>query len=137
MSPLDEAGELSTLQKWTQLVVETVIVVGFVLGFGSLGRHFPRTSDSWQTIRLVISVISGIGIMGALAIAGSRPTGSAPIEELTAQAVDEGGGKNVVNVILTDIRALDTLGEVVVLATVAVGILALARVRSTELEGSA
>ena len=36
---------------------------------------------------------------------------------------------NVVNVVLTDVRALDTLGEVVVLATVAIGILSLARVR--------
>ncbi len=120
----------------TQLVVETVIVVGFVLGFGSLAREFPRSSESWQTIRLVLSVISGIGIMSALAFAGSRPTGTAPIEALTDEAVDVGGGKNVVNVILTDIRALDTLGEVVVLATVAVGILALARVRADEVEAA-
>jgi multicomponent Na+:H+ antiporter subunit A len=33
----------------------------------------------------------------------------------------------VVNVVLTDIRALDTLGEIVVLLVVAVGILALTR----------
>ena len=37
-----------------------------------------------------------------------------------------GGGNNIVNVILTDMRALDTLGEVVVLAVVALGIAALA-----------
>ena len=38
-----------------------------------------------------------------------------------------GKGRNVVNVILTDVRALDTLGEILVLAAVAVGILALSR----------
>ena len=47
-----------------------------------------------------------------------------------AQAAEDGGGNNIVNVILTDVRGLDTLGEVVVLATVALGILALANLRS-------
>ena len=36
------------------------------------------------------------------------------------------GGNNLVNVILTDVRALDTVGEVAVLVVVAVGVLALA-----------
>jgi multicomponent Na+:H+ antiporter subunit A len=65
-------------------------------------------------------------------VAGAEPAGTAPVSELTRQAIDEGGGNNIVNVILTDIRALDTLGEVVVLAVVAVGILALANVRRLE-----
>ena len=52
-----------------------------------------------------------------------------------ARAADEGGGNNVVNVILTDTRALDTLGEVIVLMTVAVGILTLARKRRTSSSG--
>ena len=70
--------------------------------------------------------------MAALAAASANPTGQGPIDELREQAVEEGGGNNVVNVILTDMRALDTLGEVVVLATVALGILALANVRRSE-----
>ena len=64
----------------------------------------------------------------ALVAAGAQPAGRTPVDEMVAAAVDEGGGKNIVNVILTDLRALDTLGEVVVLATVATGVLALARV---------
>ncbi len=68
----------------------------------------------------------------ALAAAGANPVGQTPLAELAAASVDEGGGNNIVNVILTDIRALDTLGEVVVLATVAIGILALANVRPTQ-----
>ena len=88
--------------------------------------------SAWRTVRLVVSVGGGLVVMLALAAAGANPTGSAPIEGLTTAAVEEGGGKNVVNVVLTDIRALDTLGEVVVLAVVAVGILALANVRDTE-----
>jgi multicomponent Na+:H+ antiporter subunit A len=116
----------------TQLLVETVIVVGFVLGLGHLAQRFPPVEDTWKTVRIVVSVAGGLAVTMALAAAGANPAGRAPIEALTTGAVDEGGGKNVVNVILTDLRALDTFGEVVVLATVAIGILALAKGRSAE-----
>ena len=116
----------------TQLLVETVVVVGFVLGLGHLARRFPEVKDSWWSTRVIISTLGGVAVVAGLIASGAAPTGSAPIDDLVAGAVDEGGGKNVVNVILTDIRALDTLGEVVVLATVAVGILALASTRSNE-----
>ncbi len=112
----------------TQLVVETVIVVGFVVGLGALTARFPESTDSWRGIRLVLSLLGGAGVAIALASAGATPAGSPPIDALTNGAVDVGGGKNIVNVILTDLRALDTLGEVVVLATVTAGVLALARV---------
>lgn len=116
----------------TQLLVETIVVVGFVIGLGHLGRSFPPASSGWRTIRIALAVLGGLATTIALAASGSEPTGQAPIEALTDAAVDEGGGNNVVNVVLTDIRALDTLGEVIVLATVAVGVLALAKVRRGE-----
>jgi multicomponent Na+:H+ antiporter subunit A len=62
-----------------------------------------------------------------LAAAASRPSGTAPVADFVEQAAETGGGNNVVNVILTDMRALDTFGEVVVLVAVAVGIIALSR----------
>ncbi len=111
----------------TQLLVETVIVVGFVIGLGHLARRFPTARAGWHRIRLAIAVAGGALVALALAASGSNPVGQAPVKALVDGSVDEGGGKNVVNVILTDVRALDTLGEVVVLATVAIGILALAR----------
>ena len=40
-----------------------------------------------------------------------------------------GKGLNVVNVILVDFRALDTLGETIVLAAAAIGIYALLKLR--------
>ncbi|MHA7833191.1 MAG: hydrogen gas-evolving membrane-bound hydrogenase subunit E, partial [Algiphilus sp.] len=42
-------------------------------------------------------------------------------------SVPDGHGRNVVNVILVDFRALDTLGEIFVLALAAVGVYALLR----------
>ena len=115
----------------TQLLVETVIVVGFVLGLGRLATKFPKATRLWLTGRIAVSVLIGAAIAVALAGAASSPSGDAPVLDLTESAVADGGGNNVVNVILTDIRALDTLGEVVVLLTVAVGILTLTRTRST------
>jgi len=38
------------------------------------------------------------------------------------ESLDETGGTNVVNTILVDFRALDTLGEITVLAVAAIGI---------------
>ena len=43
------------------------------------------------------------------------------------QALPEGDGRNVVNVILVDFRGFDTLGEITVLAAAAIGTVALAR----------
>ena len=116
----------------TQLLVETVVVVGFVIGLGHLARAFPPVKNTWRVVRLVVAGAGGLAVTAGLVAAGADPVGRAPIEELTIGSVDEGGGKNVVNVILTDIRALDTLGQVVVLATVAIGILALAKTRHVE-----
>ncbi|NQY56195.1 MAG: DUF4040 domain-containing protein [Ilumatobacteraceae bacterium] len=116
----------------TQLLVETVIVVGFVVGLGALRRRFPAVSRPWLAWRIIASLCVGLVVAVALAASASDRTGTPPIEELTEGAVNEGGGNNVVNVILTDIRALDTLGEVVVLIVVALGIVALAKIRRDE-----
>ena len=114
----------------TQLLVETVIVVGFVLGLGRLATKFPKATRLWLTGRVAVSVLIGAAIAVALAGAAASPSGDPPVLDLAESAVADGGGNNVVNVILTDTRALDTLGEVVVLLTVAVGILTLTRTRA-------
>ena len=64
----------------------------------------------------------------ALASAGSRTEPSVS-RAMSEQAHPEGDGRNVVNVILVDIRGLDTLGEITVLVVAAIGITSLARVR--------
>ncbi len=110
----------------TQLLVETVVVVGFVVALGHLTRRFPGLGDVWRALRIGVATLVGVAMAAGLAATASNPSGSPPRRALADQAVDEGGGNNVVNVILTDVRALDTLGEVVVLAVVAVGILSLA-----------
>lgn len=115
----------------TQLLVETVVVVGFVLGLGRLAQAFPAVGSLWMSARIAVSAIAAFAVGAALLASGTSPRSesrSTTLSELGRDAVADGGGKNLVNVILTDIRALDTLGEVVVLITVAVGVLALTRV---------
>ncbi len=109
----------------TQLLVETVVVVGFVVGLGRLGTKFPTPTRLWLIGRVVIAGAMGTAVAVALAGSAGSPVGEAPVRELADTAQSEGGGKNVVNVILTDTRALDTFGEVIVLLVVAVGILTL------------
>ncbi len=113
----------------TQLLVETIVVVGFVLGLGHLAHEFPQVDHTWRAVRVVLAVGIGLVVPLALVAASANPTGQAPIEAIAEGSAEIGGGNNTVNVILTDLRALDTLGEVVVLATVAAGILALASSR--------
>ena len=120
----------------TQLLVEAAIVVGFVLAFGHLSRSFPRVGLRWRAVRMTVAGLGGAAVMIGLAASSRSPVAAPPLAEMAAASVDEGGGSNIVNVILTDIRALDTLGEVLVLATVALGVLALARA-SDRPEGSA
>jgi multicomponent Na+:H+ antiporter subunit A len=96
----------------TQLLVETVVVVGFVVGLGRLATKFPRATRLW---------LSAITV--GLAAGAARPSGEPPVLDLADAAVEDGGGNNVVNVILTDTRGLDTVGEAIVLMVVAVGIL--------------
>ena len=111
----------------TQLLVETVVVVGFVIGLGHLSTAFPAVGAMWRSARLAIAALVGIAVALGLAATASAPSAPPPVEELSRAAADEGGGNNVVNVILTDIRGLDTMGEIVVLAVVAIGVLALHR----------
>ena len=120
----------------TQLLVEAAIVVGFVLAFGHLSRSFPMTGLRWRTVRMTIAGLGGVAVVIGLGAASGNPVAAPPVAELAAASVDEGGGSNIVNVILTDIRGLDTLGEVLVLATVALGVQALARAVAGR-EGSA
>lgn len=109
----------------TQLLVETVVVVAFVIGLGHLTNQFPATGALWRTARVAAGLLVGAAVTVAL-LASAEPVPSNR-DVLVEAAVDEGGGNNIVNVVLTDLRALDTLGEVLVLVVAAIGVLSLGR----------
>lgn len=112
----------------TQLLFETLALVLFVLVVRHLPDRFTRGRHRFsQASRIVISSSVGVFIgVFALIAATSRQVESVGFE-MIARALPDAGGRNVVNVILTDFRAIDTLGEITVLVVAAIGILALVR----------
>jgi multicomponent Na+:H+ antiporter subunit A len=112
----------------TQVVVETLSTVLFVLVLRRLPDRFVRTSTTRRRAgRVAVSVAVGLSVFWFALVAGGPDPEPAVSDAMVAKALPEGYGHNVVNVILVDFRALDTLGEITVLATVAIGVVALAR----------
>lgn len=120
----------------TQLMVETVTTVLILLGLRWLPARIPRKqmdlarpASVWpHRIRDLLIATAGGGIMMALSYAVLMREAPLGIADFFLQkAAPEGGGTNVVNVILVDFRALDTLGEITVLAIVALTVYALLR----------
>ena len=111
----------------TQFAIETLSVVVFLLVFRALPARFARPGPFiGQPVRLAVA--AGVGVFVALmgiATSGWR-TAPAISQQMSERALPDGDGANIVNVILVDIRGLDTLGEVTVLLTAAIGIAMLA-----------
>jgi multicomponent Na+:H+ antiporter subunit A len=114
----------------TQLLVETLALALFILVLRLLPIRFEIVQSRIRRFARV-GIAVGVGLMaGAFALWAASPTGGPSVaDEYLARALPEGGGGNVTNVILTDFRALDTLGEITVLAVVAMGAMALIRAR--------
>lgn len=112
----------------TQFGVETLFVVVFLLVLRKLPARFEeRDTRAGRLVRLGVAGAVGVfAVLMAIATAGSR-TAEPVSRQMAEQAYPEGHGQNVVNVILVDIRGLDTLGEITVLVAAALGIVALAR----------
>ncbi|MDQ3385071.1 MAG: DUF4040 domain-containing protein [Actinomycetota bacterium] len=110
----------------TQLLVETLAVVIFVLVLRHLPERFAQTPRRISRVARAL-IAGGVGVFVAsfAVIAGSARQDPSISGELLARSLPEGGGRNVVNVILVDFRGLDTLGEITVLAVAALGIASL------------
>jgi multicomponent Na+:H+ antiporter subunit A len=106
----------------TQFSVETLTVLIYALVF----RHF-RTLGPLSPSRVrardgLIAIGSGIFIGGLLLSVATTETAPRLREYFAEFGPTLGHGRNIVNVILVDFRAFDTLGEITVLATAAVGV---------------
>jgi multicomponent Na+:H+ antiporter subunit A len=112
----------------TQFAVETLSVVLFLLVLRRLPDRFERRTPAIaQTLRVAVAAAVGVFVLVmAIATTGAR-TRTPVSREMVARAEPDGGGSNVVNVILVDFRGLDTLGEITVLVVAAIGAAALAR----------
>ncbi len=116
----------------TQLLIETLSVVAYVLVLRHLPDRFPdrsRVPGARRTriVRMTIAALVGVFIFGfTFAATGAR--NQPPVsQEYVDRSLPEAGGRNIVNVIVVDFRGFDTLGEITVLATAALGVGALVR----------
>jgi multicomponent Na+:H+ antiporter subunit A len=113
----------------TQLAVETLTVILFVLVLRRLPPLRSLSSPS-KRIRDAVLALAGGAVMTGIVLATAASYHPAPLRTYFAEAsVPLAHGRNVVNVILVDFRALDTLGEITVLGVAALGVLALLRLR--------
>jgi multicomponent Na+:H+ antiporter subunit A len=105
----------------TQVLVETLTVALIVLVFRRLPRRFAsggrRRSVTAAATAAVVGVAATVVTQG---LTGRRPLSDAG-RYFLERSEAETGGRNVVNAILVDFRALDTLGEIAVLALAALG----------------
>lgn len=118
----------------TQFAIETLSVILFVLVLYKLPR-FAKFSGPSDRIRDGLIALGAGSLMTALVLAVTAIPLDSRIAPFFAQnSVPEGKGRNIVNVILVDFRALDTLGEITVLATAALGVYALIKLTKTKQE---
>jgi multicomponent Na+:H+ antiporter subunit A len=114
----------------TQLVVEVLTVIVLVLLFRRLPPLVARTRGGARARDALIAVAGGGVITVAIVLAAAVGLDRDLSAGLAAASVPEAYGRNVVNVILVDFRALDTLGEITVVAAAALGVVALMRRRA-------
>lgn len=113
----------------TQFVIETMTVILFVLSIHRLPLYQPRSAAATRLRDAVIAVAAG-GLMTLLMLIVLDAGGGSRLAEFFAeQTWPAAHGRDIVNVILVDFRAMDTLGEIVVLTLAGVGVYALLRLR--------
>ncbi|MCW5580350.1 MAG: DUF4040 domain-containing protein [Luteimonas sp.] len=99
----------------TQFMVETVLVVVAA----SLLPQFADTTSTprrWRAADVTIAIAAGLGCFVLLTQLAGQPADTQLADWFAANSLPEGRGRNVVNVIIVDFRALDTLGEIAVVA---------------------
>ncbi|MBN9425323.1 MAG: monovalent cation/H+ antiporter subunit A [Burkholderiales bacterium] len=120
----------------TQLMVETVTMVLLLLGLRWLPPRLEPKQLDWhaslidwgrRSRDLTIAIVTGGGVAALAYAMLTRPWPESIASFFLTRALPEGGGGNVVNVILVDFRGFDTMGEITVLGIVALTVYALLR----------
>ncbi len=118
----------------TQLLVEIVTTILILLGLRWLPKRYEKVDNNDAFIARIrryrdflLAVACGGGMAMVAYIMMTRPLPDTISDYFMEQAYSQGGGTNVVNVILVDFRGFDTFGEITVLGIVALTIFALLR----------
>ncbi|WP_460879289.1 hydrogen gas-evolving membrane-bound hydrogenase subunit E [Pontibacter rugosus] len=109
----------------TQFLIETLTAVLFVLVLHKLPTLKPVIKYKTNYAYITLSGIFGFTMAYVLVLVRQYPLTSELKAYYGATSWLEAKGRNIVNVILVDFRAFDTLGEITVLAVAAIGIFSL------------
>ncbi|SHJ10578.1 multisubunit sodium/proton antiporter, MrpA subunit (TC 2.A.63.1)/multisubunit sodium/proton antiporter, MrpB subunit (TC 2.A.63.1) [Tessaracoccus bendigoensis DSM 12906] len=115
----------------TQVLVETVTLIVFILVVRKLPRYFtnrPLSSTRWW--RILLAGLTGATVTLISLVASGARVAEPVSKDWYEWAYAFGYGKNIVNVALVDTRAWDTLGEISVLVIAATGVASLIFLRS-------
>ncbi|MEM1064024.1 MAG: putative monovalent cation/H+ antiporter subunit A [Pseudomonadota bacterium] len=116
----------------TQLLVETLVVVLF----GVAALKLPRLDDSGRKTHRPLDALLAVGVGAIVTLVMLQVTAGPLDRRLTTYFEEtswpEAFGRNIVNVILVDFRALDTFGEIAVVVIAALGAFALLKGRKQD-----
>jgi multicomponent Na+:H+ antiporter subunit A len=102
---------------FTQVAVETVFVIvvaAVLLALNRRGKSMSVAQPMVRPVALVLSLTFATVLTGLLLAAVAVPFDDSVSRWFGEHSVPAAQGRNVVNVILVDFRALDTLGEIAV-----------------------
>ncbi len=121
---------------FTQFSVEALAVVIFLAIVGRMPFHEPEFR-AWPDRLRDAAIAGGMGVAAALVMLSvlAQPFDARLTDFFRETSVPEAHGRNLVNVIIVDFRALDTLGEIAVLGLAALAtaaVIAGLRIRTTE-----
>ncbi|VAW14985.1 Na(+) H(+) antiporter subunit A [hydrothermal vent metagenome] len=116
---------------FTQFMVETLTVVILALVMTRLHLE-QRDRREWNELLFdgALALIIGVGVTMLMLAVLKTPLDMRLSDFFAQTSYPIAHGRNIVNVILVDFRGLDTLGEISVVMTAGIAILALIRIRS-------
>lgn len=113
----------------TQFAIETLTVILFVLVIYRMPKFLQSSSTIHRLRDITVTGLIGFFMAILVLMVSSRSLQSDLKDFFAESSYLSAYGKNVVNVILVDFRALDTMGEITVLAVAAIGIYAILKLR--------
>ena len=111
----------------TQMLVETLVVVLVAVAMLRLPGLEQAASRAGRRLDALLAIAVGGVVTATLLAIVEGPINRSVTAYFEETSVPEAFGRNIVNVILVDFRALDTFGEIAVVAVAAIGAYALLR----------
>ena len=113
----------------TQLLVETLVVVLFAVAALKLPQLDLSGRKTHRPLDALLAIAVGAVVTVVLLAVTAGPIDRRITDYFETASWPEAYGRNIVNVILVDFRALDTFGEIAVVAIAALGAFALLKGR--------